>query len=668
MATTTKKLIVHSGATDRGAILTAYLQFKETTNEDTFQTTISDFGFYISYKSTSGGHTIGPWSSGANSILNFKGIEYKFNATIPKTLGEGTHQLAKINIGPFTYPQPDNGVFEYYISVKWTANSSWGNVNNPSNNFTFSSYIEPAPKIISAPTSFTTGGAVTIKFTRPSSFKNTAFQVCIAVNHNNTWLSEPDYGGTGYQTVDNSATSYTFSAELTKKIETGFPSTATERTVRFYLKWEGVSDKPHASATAKLGTYSYQIPDSAISVSPIGNIQQQFTGSANIYILNAENAKIKVTFDSSKITLPANGTISTYEILQGGKVVASSRNSTIQNIILTNSKIGFRIKDSRGIYTTLTEKQLNVINYTPLTFEVTSGGYKDVSDSTNDENQTDTKSLLLTFSGECFWSQFSSNNYAALHLRVDYTDAEGNSQYATKNIVRNSEGKSSYITTKNGKNYYNYTFTIDNLSPTTKNTVTCGISMRYTNSSGGNISAGSLLLESLNKSNMQIQEETPVFDYDDTSFRFNVPVEFFGGSKLLWKCTSPSGGWFMNQYQTITLPNFFDMPNGMVLIFSQFDPDKIREDGGTGQVVEWNFQSFFISKHSVDVLNERMHCFLLTTHGLTRLGTKGLKFTKTTDGKGIIITGREDNGTNSNGTGGLICDNRAFVLRYIYGT
>ena len=697
MATTTKKLIVHSGTTNSGATLTAYFQFKEVTNDNTFQTTLSDFNFYVSYKSTNGGHTIGPWSSGTNSILNFKGTEHKFNATIPKTLGEGTHLLAKINIGPFVDNQANNGYFNYEIGVKWTANSSWGNVNNPSRTQSFSSYIEPAPKIISAPTTFTTGSTVTIKFTRPSSFKNTTIQACIAVKDGGTWWAEPEYGGTGYQTIDNSATSYTFSAELTKKIETGFPSAATEREVRFYLKWEGVSDKPHTSATAKLGTYSYQIPDSAISVSPIGNIQQQFTGSANIYILNAENAKIKVTFDSSKITLPANGTISTYEILQGGKVVASSGNSTIQNIILTNSKIGFRIKDSRGIYTTLTEKQLNVINYTPLTMEVSLGGYMDGtigSTSTEGEiNQVETKELLVSVSGECFWGNFSENNHSAIELTTSYIDANKEEKTIKKIIVKENptsqqeqnsvntgeddeqlpeieeEGVyisgAEYIISENEKGFYNFTFVLNNLISTQENSIKCTAAMVYSNNTTNRVPSEIEALETISNSQVA-KEEIPIYDYNDESFRFNVPVEFFGGSKLLWKCSQAVKGWYMNDKQQITIPNFQDMPNGIVLVFSQFD---LGKGEGEGEAVDWNFQSFFVSKHTIEVLNGCMQCFLLATHNLTRLGTKGLKFTKTTDGKGITITGRADNGVDYEGnTGGLKSENRSFVLRYIYGT
>ena len=668
MATTTRKLIVHSGATDRGAILTAYLQFKETTNEDTFQTTISDFGFYISYKSTNGGHTIGPWSSGTNSILNFKGTEHKFNATIPKTLGEGTHLLAKINIGPFVYNQENNGYFNYEIGVKWTANSSWGNVNNPSRTQSFSSYIEPAPKIISAPTTFTTGSTVTIKFTRPSSFKNTTIQACIAVKDGGTWRAEPEFGGTGYQTINNSATSYTFSTELTKKIETLFPSEATEREVRIFLKWSGVSDKPYKPATAKLGTYSYQIPASAISISPITNIQQQsiqeqFTGDDNIYILNAENAKIKVTFDSSKITLPANGTIETYEILQGGKVVASSENST-EDIILINSKIGFRIKDSRGIYTTLIEKELDVIDYTPLKLEVTSGGYKDTSDSTNDKDQTDTKSLLLTLSGECFWGRFSSSKYAALNLKIDYIDAAGTSKSIQQNIVRDNNGNSPYITNKDNKNYYNYTFTIEGLSPTNKNRISCRVGMIYSYVSGF-VPAKIATLEKVEANDITIQEEIPVFDYDNASFRFNVPVEFFGGDKLLWQCTVKPYGWFMNTSQKITLPNLFDMPNGMILVFSAFNSQKKEAEN-------WAFQTFFIPKNIIEKTSQAGYgySFMLSYPDFSKVGSKYLYFILTEDKKGVIIKGYEDNNSSETITAasGIKYTNNAFVLRYIYGT
>ena len=662
MATIIQKLIVHSGKTDSGATLTAYLQFKETTNDSTFQTTLSDFNFYISYKSTSGGHTIGPWSTGKGSELILNGTTQKFDAPITKTLNEGTHLLAKINIGPFVHSQANDGYFNYEIGVKWTANSNWGNVNNPSRTQNFSSYIQPAPTFTSYPSSFNIGESVTVKFLRPPSFANTVLKTCIAVHNGTEWVSSSEQGGTEYQTIPNSDTSFTFSPELTEKIKTNFPSGQTSRGVAFFLKWgEAVNEKVYVGAYANLNSYSYSIPSDSVYIEPVGNIQEIFGGS-DTYILNI--GKIKVTFDTSKISIPANGTPKIYEVLQNGKVVASSSNNIINNIILTTGKIGVRIKDSRGIYTSITEKTLNVIDYTPLKLEVTSGGYKDTTNATTEQNQIDTKTLLLTLSGECFWGEFSSNKYAALNLKINYIDAAGDGQSIQQNIVRDENGNSPYITNKDNKNYYNYTFTIEGLSPTTKNTISCSVAMTYSNAAG-TIPTNFAILEEVEANNIVIQEEIPVFEYDDTSFRFNVPVEFFGGDKLLWECTSPTRGWFMNQYQTITLPNLFDMPNGMILVFSAFDSQaNIAND--------WNFQTFFIPKNIIKKTSQTNYgySFMLSYHNFSKVGSKYLYFKLTEDKKGVIIRGHEDNGSSETITAasGIKYTNNAFVLRYIYGT
>ena len=663
MATTTRKLIVHSGSTNSGATLTAYLQFKETTNDNTFQTTLSDFNFYISYKSTSGGHTIGPWSTGKGSEVILKGITHSFDAPITKTLNEGTHLLAKVNMGPFVYDQANDGYFNYEIKVKWTANSNWGKVNNPSRTQSFSSYIQPAPTFTSYPSSFNIGESVTVKFLRPPSFANTVLKTCIAVHNGTEWVSSSEQGGTEYQTIPNSNTSFTFSPELTEKIKTNFPSGETSRGVAFFLKWgEARNEKVLVPAQANLNSYSYSIPSDSIYIEPVGNIQETFGGS-NTYILNI--GKIKVTFDTSKISIPANGKPKKYEVLQNGKVVASSLNNDniINDIILTTGKIGVRIQDTRGIYTSITEKTLNVIDYTPLKLEVTSGGYKDTTNATTEQNQIDTKTLLLTLSGECFWGEFSSNKYAALNLKIDYIDAAGDKQSIQQNIVRDENGNSPYITNKDNKNYYNYTFTIEGLSPTTKNTISCSVAMTYS-SAAGTIPTKFAILEKVEANDIIIQEEIPVFDYDDASFRFNVPVEFFGGDKLLWECTTSPYGWYMNASQKITLPNLFDMPNGMILVFSAFNSqDNIAED--------WGFQTFFIPKNIIEKTSQTGYgySFMLSYHNFSKVGSKYLYFNLTEDKKGIIIKGRNDNSSEDRvADSGIKFTNNAFVLRYIYGT
>ena len=707
MGVQTRKLQIHKGRTNSGGTLIAYIQFKETTDENALTTTVHDIEFYISLSSSSGGHSIGPWSSGKESWVSINGKKTSFDANIPKKLGEGTHRLAKIS-GSYKFNNdPNNGKLTYTVEAQWTARTSWGNVDNPTSTAKFSNQMEVSPKITDFPTSFKIGTEPTITFTRPKRLIGKPIEVCIAVKDDDgNWKAETSYGGTEYQ--EAGVTSYTFSSDLTKNILTNFPKSSFQRNVRFYLKWSenGVNKNLSKDSIAildreQISGYNYTIDLKDVKIKATNDNQLIYTETADEkedkYILNA--GKINITIP--KATGLFGAVIKSYEVLQGEQVLKTSNNNIITEVPITSNKLSVRFVDSRGIYSKEAKITLNTINYTPLTMEVALGGYMDeTTDSTSTEgeiNQVETKKLLVSVSGECFWGKFSDNNHSAIELTTSYIDADKNKQIIKKIIVKENptsqqeqnsvntgendeqipeiEGEegvyisgAEYIISEDEKGFYNFTFVLNNLISTQENSINCTAAMVYSNNTTNRVPDEITALETISNSQVA-KEEIPVYDYNEESFRFNVPVEFFGGSKLLWKCSQAVKGWYMNDKQQITIPNFQDMPNGIVLVFSQFDPDKVREDGGTGEAVEWNFQSFFISKHTIEVLNGRMQCFLLTTHNLTRLGTKGLKFTKTTDGKGVTITGRADNGAVYGGsTGGLKSENTSFVLRYIYGT
>lgn len=127
-----------------------------------------------------------------------------------------------------------------------------------------------------------------------------------------------------------------------------------------------------------------------------------------------------------------------------------------------------------------------------------------------------------------------------------------------------------------------------------------------------------------------------------------------------WVCTSDftgtllwSGGWFMQDTQTITLPEpISKQKTGIVLVFSKYESGKQQND---------NFSTHFVPKMQVATHPGCGHVFLMTLDStLSAMGAKYLVINDTT------ISGNANN--NTSGTGcGITYNNGKFVLRHIIG-
>lgn len=121
------------------------------------------------------------------------------------------------------------------------------------------------------------------------------------------------------------------------------------------------------------------------------------------------------------------------------------------------------------------------------------------------------------------------------------------------------------------------------------------------------------------------------------------------GGKLLW-----SGGWTMNQHQTITLTEpVSKQRSGITLVFGDYTTWTVKDD---------YFQTFFIPKYQILKHAGCGYTFMLAPGGtFSTFASKYLHINNDT------IVGNAVNSTAGTGACGIKYDNSSFLLRYVIG-
>lgn len=117
--------------------------------------------------------------------------------------------------------------------------------------------------------------------------------------------------------------------------------------------------------------------------------------------------------------------------------------------------------------------------------------------------------------------------------------------------------------------------------------------------------------------------------------------------KLLW-----SGGYYMNEDHTITISNVQDQDHGIVLVFSKYSD---------GAAQNHNFNTFFIPKSVIKDNAGRGFAFTMHDNSFLTACTKYLYISSTT------ISGHANNSGTGTGRTGITYNNKAYVLRAVYG-
>ena len=119
-------------------------------------------------------------------------------------------------------------------------------------------------------------------------------------------------------------------------------------------------------------------------------------------------------------------------------------------------------------------------------------------------------------------------------------------------------------------------------------------------------------------------------------------------NKLLWE-----GGYYMSANQSITLSEAVSkQANGIVLIFSAYE---------SGSPADKNFNSFFVPKYLVANKAGYGSTFIMAASKFANIASKYLYIKDTT------IDGYADNNTTGTAASGITFTNNAYVLRYVIG-
>lgn len=216
------------------------------------------------------------------------------------------------------------------------------------------------------------------------------------------------------------------------------------------------------------------------TITPVADISSNsttytLTGSTTKFIKNYSNINVSMSASAKN-----GASITSYKITCGGQVI-NAASGVISKI--NDRNITYTVIDSRGISTSTTLTR-DLIDYIPLTC-----GLKVVAPTT-------AGAMPITISGKYFNGSFGSANNTLL---VQYRIKENSGSWGSWTVATATKSTNSYTVTinKTGLNYLN-SYTIQAMATDKLNTYMTG----------------------------EIKvKTTPVFDWGENDFNFNVPVE-----------------------------------------------------------------------------------------------------------------------------------------------
>ena len=420
----------------------------------------------------------------------------------------------------------------------------------------------------------------------------TSLQACISLDG-----SSPDIP---YRDISKTGTSYTFNlTEDERNVLRRATTTSNTRTVRFYvrciLNGKTLYDNLERTLTIVNATPAITNPSAkdtnATTVALTGNNQRVVKYFSNVLASFTPTFKKYATQKSVSI--------------KNGNTTVNATSHTFPTI--ENSNFTFTVSDSRSNASTLTVP-LTLVEYVKLTCSL-----KATAPTTDGDN-------TLTITGNYWGGNFGAQNNT---LTLQYRHQDGYSDYGEWQTVtaqvKYNGNKYEVVQPLSGFDYRNsHTFqvrAIDKLMTVT--------------------------------SNEHKVRTTPVFDWGENDFCFNVPVEFATSNQILW-----SGAYYMQGSQSIRLSQPVEQQiSGITLVFSKYTGTAALDE-------EWH--SFFVPKTLINKQDGDEHTFVMISSSNVAMCVKTLIISNNT------ITGKNANSFDTT-FGGLPMKNTAFVLRYVIG-
>ena len=560
--------------------------------------------------------------------LDYSTATYKADLTPGSTveLKTGTYTIEHLDTGKASGLAVECGVYvknvwdasgnPYFLGDVWPTGSAYNEDMGARATITTSIIVDDLPyyaQITSAP-DFTDEDSPVISYVIPRGV--TEAQVCISFTGGNDDIS--------YRTIDLQSTSYTFEFTTADKLalwsllDQGITST----TMRFYIKSNFVLND--AAGGASSGTQWHYVTRtvSLVNYEPVlsptvvdaNEKTLALTGNANILIRYASTA----SFNSYAVARKG-ANIST-QYVKNGEVFNYDTAGEIEGP--TSNTFYFSATDNRGHTTkdavVFSIDDGNFIEYVKPTVSAIVG------------DMTATGEVEVTINGKYF-----SGNFGATHntLTVGYTLSENNGE-PTQHTIGAVEP------TMSG-NDYTYTFTITGLD--------------YTSVYEVSINVADKILTEGTITNV-VLASTPVFDWSNKDFNFNVPVNLGDGftypQRMIWRGELQLGADDVIELEGDDVIS--KQPTGIVLVFSLY------RDGAAENA---SLHSFFVSKTEVTTLfTYSPHMFMMGIN--SNLSVFGSKYVYIGNAR---ISGFSGNTASGTAACGITFDNSKFVLRYILG-
>lgn len=334
--------------------------------------------------------------------------------------------------------------------------------------------IPRAATITSAP-NFTDSDNPTITYSNPAGKAVTALQACIS------WTGGDDIP---YQDIPPTGTSYTFNLTNAQRAKLRAAVTSgTSIQVKFYVTtWFG--NTPQYSTLTRTFTINNAHPTiTSITAKDVHATTLALTGDENTWIKGYSDIEYAVAASPRQ-----DATITKYEVTIGNqtKYTASGYISEPTTDILYAT-----VTDSRGNSTSGSINATRFIDYSPLTCVI-----RDVKFEAEGN-------LSFIISGNYYNGSFGAANNT---LRVDYRVWAEGSAYPSWITVEPT-------ITNNG---YSYSHTVTGLDYTQNYTIQAR-------------AFDSLIMGGIYTNEYKVAKVIPVFDWSDSDFNFNVPVNINGG-------------------------------------------------------------------------------------------------------------------------------------------
>ena len=447
--------------------------------------------------------------------------------------------------------------------------------------------------LVSAP-NFNDEGNPTITYSNPiGDYPSlTSLQACISLDG-----SSPDIP---YRDISKTASSYTFYlTEDERNTLRRATTTSNTRSVRFYIRCILNGNTLYDNIEKTLTIVNAAPVISNPSAKDINTTTVALTGSDAKAVKFFSNVQASFTPQMKKFATQKSVSI------KNGNTTVNAASHTFPNV--ENGTFNFNVSDSRSNAAAHTIT-LTLINYVKLTCNC-----KAVAPTT-DGNAS------ITISGNYWKGNFGAQDNT---LTLQYRHQVGDNTWGEWQTVTQT------ITYKDNKYEVVVPFTGLDYQPS------------------HNFQARAVdKLMSVDSTQHKVRT-TPVFDWGENDFSFNVPVSFTTSNQILW-----SGAYYMQGSQSIRLSQPVEQQlTGITLVFSKYTGTAALDE-------EWH--SFFVPKTLINKQDGDEHTFVMISSSNVAMCVKTLIISNNT------ISGKNANSFDTT-FGGLPMKNTAFVLRYVIG-